>query len=165
MNNDAARQADWVMPMHVDASGNPAGIAVAVTTSVVAVDLTTMPGLPGTWPTNVTTANPNPLGHILDIEAEGGDVYAVCGPTFASVTGANAPVPGTTNTVNGGTGAVTLAKGICMHIPAGTTRPFRLPEGNIGSGGGPFGSGSPCRFVALITKSGTATARLWQSST
>jgi hypothetical protein len=167
---DATRQSDWILPMMVDANGNPNGVAIAVTAAVTGVDLTTVPGLPASFAgTPGATQDPNPLGHYLRVTAQGGDVFLVFGPNYASVTGANAPAPATTNAVSG-TGVVTTGtKGICEQIPAGTYKDFKLPIGSLvhasaSDAGGPLGSSSPCRFVGLICSSGTATARLYQSS-
>ena len=156
---ESTRQSDCILPMMVDASGNPNGISVACSTSVVGVDLTTVPGFPGTYDAAHTVADNNPIGHYVDIEADGGDVYVLFGPSLASVTGANAPAPAFTNTI--ASGVVTMAKGACVHVPSGTTKSFKLPRGAVGGPNAPQGQGSPCRFVGLITASGTAKARIW----
>ena len=160
---EATRQSDWLLPACVDASGNPNCVAVSVTTSAAALDLTTRPVPPGFYDAHIAAVEPNPLGHYVNFQAQGGDVYLIFGPTFASVTAGNVPVPGTTNTVSNSTGAVTMAKGVCIWVPQGQTLGAKLPVGNEATPN-QYGKASPFRFVAYVTATGTATLRVWQSS-
>ena len=177
---EQTRQSDWVLPMMAAGStvngatiGMPAGAVLAATTVVAAIDLTTLPGLPVDWPANDGGTSLPPLGHYLSLEAEGGDVYVLFGPTYASVTGANAPNAATNSAVSGA-GALTQTKGMCVHVPQNGEKAYKLPLGPQYAAGGPKagagnastipGANSPARFLAYVTKTGTANLRVWQSS-
>lgn len=166
MQSEAIEQFHFVSPMMAaDASpnqGKVAGAALAATTGNVIVDLTTLPAVPADWPASSKNIAPNVLGHFLDMTAEGGDVYFIFGPTLASVSGGNAPAPATVNTVT--SNAITSSVGVCMYLPAGQTRSFKLWAGAQTDGTTP-GTKSPCRFLAFLTKAGTATLRINMSST
>lgn len=170
---EATRQSDWILPPTVfgGAPGLAVGIsntaAIATSTTVAVLDLTTLPGFPSPpaaqGASKQATENPNAIGHYVDLTAETADAYFFCGPTLASVSGANAPVAATTSTING-SGVLTPAVGIPAYLPAGQTKPFKIPVGLIGTAGGPFGTNSPCRFLAVVTKTGTGVLRVTQSS-
>lgn len=160
---EATRQSDWLLPAVVDASGNPNCIAFSVSTSVVAVDLTTIPLPTGVYDTHIAAATPNPLGRYINFQAQSGDVYLLFGPSFASVTGSNAPAAATVNAVSGTTGAVTMAKQVCIWVPQGQTLGVKLPTGTVGAPNA-YGKVSQYRFVAAVTATSTATLRVWQSS-
>jgi len=162
--SEATRQSDWLLPAVVDGTGNPNCIAVAVSTGAAALDLTSLPVPAGVYDSHVAAATPNPIGRYVNFQAQGGDVFLIFGPTFASVTGgSNAPAAGTVNTVNGTTGVVTMAKKVCIWVPQGQTLGCKLPVGNE-STPNQYGTASPCRFVAYVTSTGSATLRIWQSS-
>lgn len=160
---EATRQSDFLIPANVDANGNPNCVSVAVTTSAGALDITTIPLPTGVYDPHIAAVTPNPLGRYINFQAQGGDVYLIFGPTFASVTSGNKPVPGTNNTVNGSTGAVTMAKGVCIWVPQGQTLGCKLPQGNT-SVPNQYGVLSYFRFVAYVTATGSAVLRVWQSS-
>jgi hypothetical protein len=170
---EATRQSDWILPPTVagGAPGLAAGVsnvaAIATSTTVAVLDLTTLPGFPpppaATGQSKQATENPNAIGHYIDLTAETADAYFIFGPTLASVTGANAPVAATTSTVNG-SGVLTPAVAIAGYLPAGQRLPVKIPVGVIGNGSGPLGQGSPCRFLGVVTKSGTGVLRVHQSS-
>lgn len=160
-SSEAQREYFFVSPIMADSTGKVAGAALAASTTAAAVDLASMQGLPATWPTTSANANPNPLGHFLDVTAQAGDVYVVFGPTLASVTGANAPVPATVNTLT--SNVPNYIAGICDYVPSGSTKRFKLWQGG-GAVSGAIGANSPCRFMAYVTASGTATLRIHQSS-
>lgn len=170
---EATRQSDWILPPTTSggapgpAAGISNGAAIAMSTTVAILDLTTLPGFPppvaAVGASKQTTENPNAIGHYIDVVAEGADAYVVFGPTKASVTGANAPVATATTAVDAN-GVLTPAVGIPTYVPVGTTKPFKIPTGPIGTASGVFGSGSPCRFLAVVTKTGTGILRVHQSS-
>jgi hypothetical protein len=133
--------------------------AINVTTTVVVVDTTSLPRstvTPGTQPTD------NPVGKYIRITATGGDVYYTTGPNFALL---NA-IPNTAifSAVNATTGKVTVDNRELDAIPNGSWKDVKIMPGG-GATATPAGGNSPCRYVALITASGTAAARLYQSST
>lgn len=167
MQSEAIEQFHFPTPMMAAGSGasagKVAGAALAVTNVSADVDLTTLPALPADWPVSSSNVAPNVLGHFIDLTAEGGDVYVVFGGTHASVSGGNVPAPATTNTVT--SQAIASTAGVCMYIPAGTTRSFKLWLGKPTTDGTAYGGASPCRFMAYITKTGTATLRVHMSST
>lgn len=157
---EQTRQVDWVLPPVVDSSGNPNSVAISVTGTAGAADLSSMPYPAGLYDVSTTAQLPNPLGHYVSFAAQTADIFVMFGPTFASVTGANKPVAATTNTVSGSTGVVTMAKGVCWLIPSGTTLRVKLP---LGSPANPWGAASPWRFVGYVTAS-AAILRVSQSS-
>lgn len=170
---EATRQSDYILPPTVGAGapGPAVGIsnvaAIATSTTVAFLDLTTLPGFPpppaAAGASKQAQDNPNPIGHYIDVTAEGADAYILFGPTKASVTGANAPVATAASSIDAN-GVLTPAVGIGMLIPSGTTKPYKIPSGPVGTGSGPFGQGSPCRFIAVVTKTGTGVLRVVQSS-
>ncbi|HMF11747.1 MAG TPA: hypothetical protein VKE94_05555, partial [Gemmataceae bacterium] len=123
MQSEAIEQFHFPSPMMAaNASpnqGKVAGAALAVTTVAATVDLMSLPALPADWPSTSANIAPNVLGHFIDLICEGGDIYVVFGPTLASVSGANAPAPATTNTVS--SNLITSSVGICMYLPAGSS--------------------------------------------
>lgn len=160
--SEQSAQADWILPPMVDGSGNPNCVVVSVSATAQLVDLSTMPVSP--YPSSQGTVqqpSSNPLGHYVRIEADGGDVYALFGPSPASLLTGNVPLASVTNTISGTTGAITAAKQTCCHIPSGTYKDFKLPAG--ASAGG-WGLQSPCRYVSLVSGGGTAKARVYQAS-
>ncbi|MBV9311546.1 MAG: hypothetical protein JOZ73_11975 [Solirubrobacterales bacterium] len=141
-----------------DSTGKARMVALAVTTTAGVIDLAAnMPISPATDPRETA-----PFGHYISLVAEGGDVYVLFGPTNASVTGANVPNPATTGSAQAGT------VGLCQYIPAGRELPIHLPRGPGREGplsnAPALGGASPMRFLAYVTKSGTATLRIHQSS-
>lgn len=161
--SEATRLSDWIIPAVVDSSGNPNCAALAASTTAHAADLTTLPVPPGFYDTGIASVRTNPLGHYINFQAQGTDVFVIFGPSFASVTGSNAPLDTTTNTVSGSTGAITMAKKVCLIIPQNQTLPVLLPAG--ATAGVAWGTSSPWRFVGYVTANGTSgTLRVWQSS-
>ena len=132
--------------------------AIPVTTTVTVVDLCSFPRTkttPGDRPTK------NAIGAFIRITAVGGDVYYVTGNNFAQLnTIASASTPSAVNATNG---TVTFSGGETDSIPNGTWKGFRAMPGNNAQAA-PLGADSPCRYVALITATGTASARMYQSS-
>ena len=133
-------------------------------------------GLPAGWPFPDGPSDPTPLGHYLTIQADGGVIYALFGPTYASVSGITTT---TTNTVAAAgsvsaagmptQGAITPLPNVACAIPALSTGAegfFKLHKGNATApNNGPAGTNSPSRFLALICAGAvTATARLRQGS-
>jgi hypothetical protein len=162
-------KSESILPMmSSDSAAVCSGAVVATSTSVVVVDLTTVLGLIPEMPTPggiPGSTGANPLGNFLSLQAEGADCYIVFGPTFASVSSGKVPSPTATNTVNGSTGAVTQRNQICFYLPAGCEQDYNLPlgPGAPGASGG-YGAGSQCRFLAVITATGTGYLRMWQSN-
>ncbi len=154
----------WILPAVASGltAGNSNAINVACSTTAVVIDLSTMDGLPEGWPYIDGPNNPSPLGHYFRICADGGDIYALFGPSYASVSGITTV---NTTTVTAGTGVVTMAPKIPMKVPDNAWQDFLLPIGpRGGSSSDMSGKQSPCRFLALITTTGSPTARCHQSS-
>jgi hypothetical protein len=157
---EATRQADWILPIMADTTGNVAGAALTASTSAVIIDLSTMIAATQAYLSGSSHAmNPDPLGKYLNLQAQGNDVFCVFGPTLASVSGANAPNPATVNTVTAH--AVNNIPGICMWIPQNATAAIKTP---VGSPDTTSHLNSPCRFLAFVTSTGSATLRIWASS-
>lgn len=133
-------------------------VAVNCSPTVQVVDLTSLPGNP--FKTG-DPASQNPVGHYVKITAQGGDIYYVTGNNFAQL---NA-IPNTVlfTTVNTTTGKVTIQGNEVDYIAAGTYEHFVVPLAGQATTQSPPGSGSPARYVALLTASGNATARIRQS--
>lgn len=161
--SEATRQSDFITPACARASDSKSNqYALAATVTAVTIDMASLLGLPVDWGNTQAADNPNPLGHYVDLTAEGGDVYVIFGPTQASVEGANVPNPATVNTVT--TRVPAAAVGVPQYIPSGQTAPVKLPLGASGTSNGTKGQQSPCRYMAFVTKTGTATLRVRQSS-
>lgn len=133
------------------------GAAINCSTTVQVVDLTSLPG------SAFKVGDPqsqNPVGHYVTITAQGGDVYYATGANFNAL---NA-IPNTVvfSSVNATTGKVTIAGNEIGYIPAGTSENVVVPLGGSAPVSPP-GSSSPSRYVALMTASGNATARIRQS--
>lgn len=141
--------------------------AINCSTTVQVIDLTTLPkcaALPGDQPVK------NPVGSYVRITADGGNVYFVTGNNFALL---NA-IPNTVvySTVNATTGAVSNFANIPDVIYSGAWKDFVVVPGITGSMGSSgagsatpgYGKDSPCRYVALLTSTGNAAARIHQSS-
>lgn len=160
---EATRQSDYITPACARAADSKSNqYALAATVTPVTIDMASLLGLPVDWGNTVAVDSPNPLGHYVNLTAEGGDVYVLFGPTTASVEGANVPNPATVNTVT--TRVPAAAVGVPDYIPSGQTIPVKLPVGPTGVSNGSKGSASPCRYMAFVTKTGTATLRVRQSS-
>lgn len=160
---EATRQSDFITPACARSSDSKSNqYALAVTTTAVTVDMASLLGLPADWGNTQAADNPNPLGHYVDLVAIGGDVYVLFGPTPASVEGANVPNPAATNTVT--TRVPAAAVGIPQPVLSGSKEPMRLPLGASGAANGTKGQQSPCRYMAFVAKSGTATLYVRQSS-
>jgi hypothetical protein len=154
---EATTQSDYILPPMASGTGGAAGkvamYVAATSNSAINVDLTTIPGFPDTFTGSQKALDPNPLGHYITIQAEGVDAYFVFGPTQASVSSSNAPLQSAT-----GANVVQL----CGYLPAGQERSYKLPRGDQAGAG--IGNDSPCRWLAVVTKTGSGVIRVWQSS-
>lgn len=70
------------------------------------------------------------------------------------------PAAATTNTVSAN-GTITQSAGTCAWIPVSQTLPVKVPAGSPNV---PHGQNSAWRYLAVVTSSGAAVARIWQSS-
>jgi hypothetical protein len=162
MQTEAAREFYFYLPMMADVNGKVAGFAIGTSTSAVTLDLQSMNGQPQGYLTyGAAAANLNPIGPYISIQAEGVDCYLLFGPSYSSVTGANAPAQATVNTITGN-GITNYIVGLCLYLPVTQTLRIKLPQGSPKE----FNAqgGSPARFLSVVTKSGTGVMRLWQSS-
>lgn len=71
------------------------------------------------------------------------------------------PNPAEANTVSATTGAITMAAGASLWIPAGSTANLKLPAGRTGRGKGNL---SAYRFLGFVTSGAAGTLHVWQSS-
>jgi hypothetical protein len=122
---------DWILPPRSSAAGaacDPAQVLAspvtfAISSTVVAVDLSNLCALTKDarkWPNGQ-------VGQYVTITPDGCDCYIITGPTFASVTGANAPVAQTVQTI-GAAGQSVATAGSCQLIPKGTIFPMMLQQ-------------------------------------
>ncbi len=168
-NTSETRQSDWIMPPMAFAGGaNPAVCALAASTAQVTVDLTSMWGTAANVNLNISNEdyNPNPIGHYLSLQADGGDIYIAFSGTVANLTGGNAIDPNAVSTVSGN--AIAAVRGGCLKIPNGYIAQFKLPGSNFGPpatyDNADRGITSLARYLAFRTAAGTATLRMFQSS-
>lgn len=142
-------------------------VAIACTTAVTRIDLTTVPAttalapITNTGPAGGSVPDPgqqNPIGKYIRISAQGGDVYFAFGSTYASLSALSA----TATTTVGAAGALTVAQTETDYIPAGGFKDIFVSEGTLLKP--PPGGDSQTRFLGLLTASGTATARIYQAS-
>lgn len=135
-------------------------VALAVTNSAAAVDLQSC----GDQSPAVDAQAVGIVDSYVVVQNDGTvNVYYAFGPTFASVTGGNAPNPSAATTVNGSTGAVTPVAGTCLFIPPGGSLTVRPTRGSTNTPGG-TASKYGTRFFAYVTASGTATVRIGKVS-
>lgn len=163
MTTEATRQADWIFPPLAQSDGKSMVVAAAVTTTASYLDLNAMAGFPSNMPSpgfDSPAEAINVIGHYITLTADQGDVHILFGPSVASVTGANVPLATTTNTI--AAGVPTLAVGVTSLVPSGTSRHFKIPMGPQGPG--QRGANSIARYLAYVTRSGTATLRVELSS-
>lgn len=162
-NTAETLQSDWIMPPMYS------GITcLSASSTEVDLDLTTIAGTPAKSGLTVggDDYNPNPIGHYLSLQADGGDVYVAFADQLAhlgtlsttAVTTVTSNKAGTTSTVTG-----------VVRIPNGTTLQVKLPWGNTPSGkpidNADVGTYSPSRYLGFLCATGvTSTLRIWQSS-
>ncbi|HEY6783598.1 MAG TPA: hypothetical protein VI159_01530 [Gemmatimonadales bacterium] len=133
---EATRQADFITPPRAGQI-----TALAVTTVAASASLLTM-GNQTANQANANTLNIGLPGHYITLYADGGDVYILFGPDQASVSSGNAPSPTATGA---------NATGACFVIPTGVAMNVR-PESNVD------------QWIGYVTKTGTATLRIAQTS-
>jgi hypothetical protein len=157
---EQTRQADWIEPPMFG------GItALTIGTTAVIIDLTTMAGCPGIQTAGDAEvyggSNPNPLGHYITLQADGGDIYVAFGDTTGHLAAVSTTAVSTVASNN--LSAKSTANGVAK-IFSGTQQQFKLPIGSNPAGTTAWASSSPARFMAVLTASGTNTLRMWQSS-
>ena len=134
-NTSETLQSDWIMPPMYG------GITcLAATSTEVDLDLTTIAGTPAK--ANVTAGmddyNPNPEGHYLSLQADGGDVYVAFADTLAHL-GTLSTTAVSTVTANAAVTRFTATGTI--KIPNGTTLQVKLPIGTGHHASGQRGRG------------------------
>jgi hypothetical protein len=133
--------------------------AVNCSTTVQVVDLCSLPqtnAIPLGDPANVT-----PVGHYVRITATLGDVYFQTGSNFNALNAiANTALY---STVNATTGKLTIQGNEVDCIPNTSYKDFVIPANGTAQTQSPPGASSPSRYLALLTLSGNAIARLYQS--
>src|ERR1700761_5433951 len=110
MQTDSARQYYWTFPPLVDGNGTPNVVALPASATLSVVDLTTVPGIPLTAADRSQVAlEPNPIGHFVTMDAQGGDIYYVFGPSLASFTATMVAGSKLTATGSGYVGGVAIS--------------------------------------------------------
>lgn len=82
---EQSSQSDWILPGSVGTNGVPNTAVLAVGTTATTVDLASLPTLPMFYDRSVSAISSNPLGHYVNFQAQGADIFALFGPTFASL--------------------------------------------------------------------------------
>lgn len=156
-------QSDWIMPPM-----NGGVTCLAASSTEVDVDLQSLAGTPAKAALTVGNEdyNPNPIGHYLNLQADGGDVYVCFADSLAHLGSLSTTA---TSTVTSNKATTTSTAGGTVKIPNGTTLQVKLP---IGAPSTPakadqtdVGIFSPARFLGFLCATNvTATLRIWQSS-
>lgn len=160
-----ARDYFSILPPMAGATGTtPAVIALSASNSQVTIDLTTLPGshMNDGLPLGNDIYNPNPTGHFLFMQPDGGDVYVAFGPSVASLTTSNALSTSAVSTVSNN--AVTQVAGGTLCLKNGVLYRFKIPKSQGTRDDADVGASSPARFLGFIMATGTATLRLYQGS-
>ena len=162
---EASRQSDWVLPPNVDLSGNPNCAALSASTAAAVADLTTLPLPYNVYDATEAARKPNPMGHYINLQAQGGDVYVIFGPSMGSlkaglisgftITNAgtgftSAPTIGFTG--GGGSGATAVAT---VDVSSGTVTSITVTNPGTGYSSAPTvtftgGGGSGAAATALL---------------
>lgn len=160
---EPTRQSDEILPPIIGDSTH-APIAIAVTSVVTVVDLTTLANTAALPPSTVKgMENTNPLGQYVTLVPTANVNVAFC----ATLALAQA-VSATATTTISATGVITPSPTVAPQLPGPGRYDFRLPPGStVDSTGKTVGHGtqSSARFLAAITPAGqTATLYVWVSS-
>ena len=143
-------------------------VTVSCTTVPIVVDLTSIPPSAAATAVNATTGTAgdpgqkNLVGKYVRITADAGNVYYAASNNYAALGTTNANA---VSTVNATTGAVTVTGNEMDLIPQGSFKDVLVMPDATPTTELPPGSGSPNRYVALATSTGTAVARMYQRST
>lgn len=98
---EASRQSDFIIPGAVGNDGISNVAAVSVSTTATVIDLSTLIAVPLIYGAQVPPQQYNAIGHYVNFQAQGGDMFALFGPSVASLTAGQ--IPSVTVTA-GGTG-------------------------------------------------------------
>ena len=120
--------------------------AVLINTTPTIIDMTTFPPNPAGDP-----AVKNPIGHYVRITAEVADTYFVTGTNATTLANVNAV---SYSTVNATTYALTLSNNEVDYVVQGSYKDIIITQ---------EGASTP-KYLALVTLSGNAVARIHQSS-
>lgn len=142
--------------------------ALAITTAVTIVDLTTLPSGLGATGGTIQPDQTNVVGKYVRVYADGGTIYHAYGNNANALALINA------NSVSAvaANGTLTLTGNECFPIPVGTFSDEIVVSASNGANTGmsspqqqiPRGGLAVSRYLALIMQTGTATARFYQSS-
>jgi hypothetical protein len=150
----AARRYFYQSPPRSNQNTKTVGSVVTLATSAVAISVNLALLLAQVFnQTDASLRQPAGVlgndGNFLSIFADTTDIGLIFGETQALVTGANAPVLATVDTVNG-SGVVTAVAGVCYRIPAGKEERYHLqPNKDL--------------WVAIVA-TGAGLVRLFQSN-
>lgn len=135
-----------------------ATVAVNCNTTPQVIDLCSFPSA------NLVPNQPdkkNPVGHYVRITADSNAIYFAFGSNITTLKNLSTT---SYTTVNATTGAVTVTSNECSVVPGGSWKDFRVIPGITPQVKNPIGADSPCRYIALLTATGTSIARIEQSS-
>ena len=126
------RQSFFITPPRSFGSGPGEIFCVATSTTASALDVRSLGLVAANQGTgagrNAAIGRVGALGSFISIYADGADLGIITGPTYASVTGANAPNLANVGTVNGA-GIYTNVAGVCGHVPVSTFLECNLEAG------------------------------------
>lgn len=162
---EATRQADWILPPAISAAGSCNTVNLALTTTPVIIDMTSIPSPPGLQDPPLNVTNQGPLGHYICMQAQGADTYFMFAPSYGALqTGAVAGgsivgygsgyvVAPTAVTITGGAGSGATATAT-WNTNTGNLASFTITAAGSGYGSAPtiaFTGGSYTGAVASIT--------------
>lgn len=88
---EASRQSDYIIPPGVGVDGQTNCVAVTVNATNTIVDLTSVVVPPLIYDPSVSAIYPNPLGHYVNFQAQGADMFVLFGPSFDSLVSGRVP--------------------------------------------------------------------------
>lgn len=167
---EATRQVDNIAPPIYQTAaqytgGNLVSIAcIQVTNTVTVIDLTSISGSPENnvyGDAGVTGGkNQSPLGHYMTMQGDTAlNVFYAFGQTTAALSLLSSS---TTATVTNN--QVTASPNGTAVLPALQERSYKLPLGSTPAAQATWAANSPARYLGVLTSSGTAIVRIWQSS-
>lgn len=169
--SEQTKQVDYIEPPMYQTAAAFTGqatcslVCIQVTNTVTVIDLTSIAGSPGNQVYGADAAvvggkNYNPIGHYLTMQGDSAlNVFYAFGQTTAALS-----LLSTSTTATITNNQVTNSNNATAILPALQERNYKLPLGQNPASTATWGSSSPARYLGLLTSSGTATVRIWQSS-
>lgn len=131
-------------------------VALNCNTTPTVLDITSIPATPA-MPGNMPDQK-NPVSHYIRVSAQGGGIYFALGSNATTLASISAT---SYSTVSGN--KVTVTNNETDYIADGAWKDVIVSPNGPPQTQNPPGSGSPARYIALVTASGSAAARLYQS--